>query len=279
MLVGYNGEILDVYELELHTDNRAFKYGDGVFETMKYANGKILFWEDHYFRLMSAMRIIRMEIPMLFTPEYLENYVVELIKAKHEEKQSCAVRLTVIRKDGGKYTPITNEVDWLLESEPIASSDFELNAEGLIMDVFKDHYKPKGLLSNIKSLNCLVYTIAGVFAKENELDDVVLINEDKHVIEAVSSNVFLIQGNKLITPTIESGCLRGVMRKNILKIAQKNGFEIEEKDFSPFEIQRADEMFLTNAISGIKWVEKFKKKSLVNTKTKELLALLNASAN
>ena len=147
------------------------------------------------------------------------------------------------------------------------------------MDVFKDHFKPKGLLSNIKSTNCLIYTVAGIFARENELDDVILINEDKHVVESVSSNVFLIKGDKLITPTIESGCLRGVIRKNILKIASKAGLEVEERDFSPFEIQRADEMFLTNAIKGIQWVASFKKKSFTNDKAKALLVELNKTAN
>ena len=279
MLVSYNGEVLEDYELEMHVDNRAFKYGDSVFETMKYANGKINFWEDHYFRLMSAMRIVRMEIPMNFSPEYIETKIAELIQAKHSEKQSCRIRLSIVRQDGGLYTPTSNDIDYLIESTVIEDLDYTLNDVGLKMDVFKDHYKPKGLLSNIKSTNCLVYTVAGIFARENELDDVVLINEDKHVVESVSSNVFLIQGEKLITPTIESGCLRGVIRKNVLKIASKVGLEEEEKEFSPFEIQRAEEMFLTNAIKGIQWVSSFKKKSFTNEKTKALLVELNKAAN
>ena len=279
MLVSYNGEILEDYELEMHVDNRAFKYGDSVFETMKFSNGKINFWEDHYFRLMSAMRIVRMEIPMNFSPEFIESKVLELLQAKHSEKQSCRIRLSIVRQDGGLYTPTSNDIDYLIETTVIEDVEYELNDTGLKMDVFKDHFKPKGLLSNIKSTNCLIYTIAGIFARENELDDVILINEDKHVVESVSSNVFLIKGDKLITPTIESGCLRGVIRKNILKIASKAGLEVEERDFSPFEIQRADEMFLTNAIKGIQWVASFKKKSFTNDKAKALLVELNKTAN
>lgn len=279
MLVSYNGEILEDYELEMHVDNRAFKYGDSVFETMKYSDGSINFWEDHYFRLMSAMRIVRMEIPMDFSPEFIESRIQELIQATHNEKQSVRIRLSIVRQDGGLYTPSSNEIDYLIELTVIEDADYVLNAAGLKMDVFKDHFKPKGLLSNIKSTNCLVYTVAGIYAKENELDDVVLINEDKHVVESVSSNVFLLQGNKLLTPTIESGCLRGVMRKNILKIALKNGFHVEEKNFSPFEIQRADEMFLTNVVTGIQWVGQFKKRSFANEKVKDLLKELNAVTN
>lgn len=279
MLVSYNGEIIEDYELEMHADNRAFKFGDSVFETMKYSNGKINFWEDHYFRLMSAMRIVRMEIPMNFSPEFIESKVLELLQAKHSEKQSCRIRLSIVRQDGGLYTPTSNDVDYLIETTIIEDVEYELNHTGLKMDVFKDHFKPKGLLSNIKSTNCLIYTVAGIFARENELDDVILINEDKHVVESVSSNVFLIKGDKLITPTIESGCLRGVIRKNILKIASKAGLEVEERDFSPFEIQRADEMFLTNAIKGIQWVASFKKKLFTNDKVKALLVELNKTAN
>ncbi len=279
MLVSYNGEILEDYELEMHVDNRAFKYGDSVFETMKFSNGKINFWEDHYFRLMSAMRILRMEIPMNFSPEFIEAKIEELIQAKHSEKQTNRIRLSIVRQDGGLYTPTSNDIDYLIETTVIEDVEYELNETGLKMDVFKDHFKPKGLLSNIKSTNCLIYTVAGIFARENELDDVVLINEDKHVVESVSSNVFLIKGDKLITPTIGSGCLRGVIRKNILKIASKAGLEVEERDFSPFEIQRADEMFLTNAIKGIQWVASFKKKSFTNDKVKALLVELNKTAN
>lgn len=279
MLVSYNGEILEDYELEMHADNRAFKYGDSVFETMKYVNGKINFWEDHYFRLMSAMRIVRMEIPMDFSPEFIESKIDELIKAKHYEKQTNRIRLSIVRQDGGLYTPTSNTIDYLIESTVLEDSEYTLNDSGLKMDVFKDHYKPKGLLSNIKSANCLIYTVAGIYAKENELDDVVLINEDKHVVESVSSNVFLIQGDKLITAPIESGCLRGVIRKNILKIASKASLEPEEKEFSPFEIQRADEMFLTNAIKGVQWVSSFKKKTFTNEKTAVLLEELNRMSN
>jgi len=275
MLISYNGDLLEDYDLEMHIDNRAFKYGDGVFETMKYANGKINFFEDHYFRLMSAMRIIRMEIPMDFSPEFLEEKIIELIEAKHEERQSCAIRLTVIRQDGGKYTPTTNAIDWLVEAHKTENAEFILNERGLKTDVFKDHFKPKGLLSNIKSLNCLVYTVAGIYAQENELDDVILLNADKNVVEAVSSNLFLIKGNELITPTISSGCLKGIVRKNLLKLAPKAGLKAVEKDFSPFEIQKADEMFLTNSIKGIQWVSHFKKKELGNDKTKALLTVLN----
>jgi len=279
MLVSYNGEILEDYELEMHVDNRAFKFGDSVFETMKYSNGSLNFWEDHYFRLMSAMRIVRMEIPMNFSPEFIETKITELIQAKHNEKQSCRIRLSIVRQDGGLYTPSSNDIDYLIETTVIEDADYVLNTSGLKMDVFKDHYKPKGLLSNIKTTNCLIYTVAGIYARENELDDVVLINEDKHVVESVSSNVFLIQGDKLITPTIESGCLRGVIRKNILKIAGKAELEVEEKDFSPFEIQRADEIFLTNAIKGIQWVSGFKKKTFTNNKVKALLEKLNKATN
>ena len=216
---------------------------------------------------------------MNFSPEFIESKVLELLQAKHSEKQSCRIRLSIVRQDGGLYTPTSNDIDYLIETTVIEDVEYELNDTGLKMDVFKDHFKPKGLLSNIKSTNCLIYTVAGIFARENELDDVILINEDKHVVESVSSNMFLIKGDKLITPTIESGCLRGVIRKNILKIASKAGLEVEERDFSPFEIQRADEMFLTNAIKGIQWVASFKKKSFTNDKAKALLVELNKTAN
>ena len=105
MLVNFNEELIEAEEFSVSKENRAFRYGDAVFETMKYSDGAIHFWEDHYFRLMSAMRIIRMEIPMNFTPEYLEEQIRELIGSNHLEKQSASIRLTVYRAGEGKYTP------------------------------------------------------------------------------------------------------------------------------------------------------------------------------
>ena len=142
-------------------------------------------------------------------------------------------------------------------------------------DLFKDYFKPKSLLSNIKSTAAQLYTVAAIYRHENGFDECFLLNEAKEITEAISSNVFLIEGNKLITPPLSSGCLKGVVRKNILALAPKIGFEVVEEAFSPFRLQKVDEVFLTNTIKGIQWVGQYRKKEFGNTKTQKILQRLN----
>ena len=274
-MINFSGEIIDRSNLSFTEENRAFKYGDAVFETIKFANGKLVFWEDHYFRLMTGMRIFRMDIPMNFSPEYLEEQILETITANHLEHGANRVRLSVFRADGGTYTPKTNNVEYIISVSQIPHQKFELNETGLVLDLYKDHFKQKSLLSNIKSANALLYVLASVFKKENGLNECVLLNDDKHVVEAISSNIFMVKGNEIITPPESSGCLKGVMRKNVLKLLKSSSYDVKEETFSPFELQRADEVFLTNAIKGIQWVGKYRKKEFTKKVSLELVNQLN----
>jgi branched-chain amino acid aminotransferase len=270
-----NGEIYSGKTLETALSNRGLNYGDGIFETIKYAFGRYNFWEDHYFRLMESMRIVRMEIPMSFSPEFLEAEFKRVLQANGLEAGGARLKILVTRQAGGFYTPQANTIDYLITAEPIENRAFQLNKEGLKIDLFKDHFKSKSLLSNLKSTSAQLYTVAAVYRQENNFDECLLINENKEIVEAISSNVFLIEGKTLITPPLSSGCLKGVIRKNILKIAPSLGFEVKEETFSPFKLQKVDEVFLTNSIKGIEWVEQYRKKEFGNQHTQKLAQRLN----
>lgn len=274
-MINFNGEITDVSAVKLPEIFRAFRYGDGVFETIKYAHGKILFLEDHYFRLMSSMRILRMNIPMHFSPEYLEEQIIETIAANHAEKQSCRVRLQVFRSGEGTYLPSTHDISFLIEISILPHQDFVLNDVGLNIDVFKDHFVQAGLLNNLKSSNALVYVLASIYAKENDMQELVLLNDAKQVAEGISSNIFILQGEKVITPPISSGCTKGIIRKNMLQLLPKMGLEVVEENFSPFDLQRADEVWFTNTIQGLRWAATFRKKTYTNATALRVLDELN----
>lgn len=256
-MLNYNGELLDGKNLLLSANNRAFKYGDGLFETIKATKTKVIFWEDHYFRLMASMRMLRMKIPMSFTLEYLEQEILKSI-ATQKEANHYRVRLTIYRKDGGFYTPETNEIDFLIESSPL---NHQTKSEYSV-DVYKDFYNYSGLLSTVKTTNRMLNTLASIYAKENELDNCVLINENKGVVEVANGNIFIVIDKTVKTPALTEGCIKGIVRKKVIEIIQKNpDYTIEETTISPFEIQKADEVFITNAIIGIQPVTQFKKKT------------------
>jgi branched-chain amino acid aminotransferase len=254
-MLNFNGTLIAKSEINLSSENRAFKYGDAIFETINILNKRVVFWEDHYFRLMASMRMLRMDIPMSFTLEYLESEILKTIENSLDN--NLRVRLTVFRKDGGLYTPVTNEVDFLIEA---SENTYQTKKEYRI-DLFKDFYNYSGLLSTIKTSNRMLNTLASIFMDENDLDNCVLINENKGVVEATNANIFIVKGNEIKTPAVTEGCIKGVARKKVIEILSKNeDYLVTETSISPFEMQKADEVFLTNSIIGIQPVTNYRKK-------------------
>jgi branched-chain amino acid aminotransferase len=275
-MINFNGVLLDS-DKQLMVSNRSFLYGDGVFETLKVVNNKILFFEDHYFRLMASMRIIRMQIPMTFTLEYLEEEIVKLI-AVNGIKNSARVRFSVFRNEGGFYLPTDNSISYVIQSSALEHTKYQFLKNIFEVDLYKDFIVPKQLLSTLKTANKIINVTASVFANENQLDSSLLINEDKNVIEAANGNLFMVMGKQLITPPISEGCLNGIMRKQIISLAKQIDFiEVIEAPISPFDLQKADELFITNVIMGIRPITKYRKKEFGVQVSQVLLEKLNAS--
>ena len=272
-MINFNG-ILQDSDTNLLDQNRGFLYGDGVFETLKIVGGKILFFEDHYFRLMAAMRIVRMEIPMNFTLEYLEEQVLSLVE-KNKIEQSARARITVYRNNGGLYLPTNNTVSFLIQTSAIENPVYSISEKEYEVDLYKDFYIPKQLLSTLKTTNKMIHVTGSIYAKENDLDNCILLNDSKNVVEALQGNLFMRMGNTLITPPISEGCLNGIMRKQILSFAKKEtNLEVVEQVVSPFDLQKADELFVTNVIRGIQPITKYRKKEFEQDTAKVLNAIL-----
>ena len=275
-MINFNGTI-GSNDSNLLTQNRAFLYGDAVFETVKIVNSKILFLEDHYFRLMSSMRVIRMEIPMNFTMEYLEEQILALAKAKNAAI-SARARITVYRNDGGHYLPKTNAVSFLINVEELDKTLYAINPGDYVVDLFTDFYVTRHLLSSIKTTNKIINITASIFADENGLDNCLLLNDAKNVVEALQGNIFMLKGNMLITPPVSEGCLNGVMRKQILALARKmENLEVVEQAISPFDLQKSDELFITNVIKGIQPITQYRKKTFAVNLSTILVQKLNES--
>ncbi|MGQ7944994.1 aminotransferase class IV [Flavobacterium sp. WC2509] len=273
-MINFNGAIVSE-DANVLVQNRGFLYGDAVFETVKIANNKILFLEDHYFRLMSSMRVVRMEIPMNFTMEYFEEQILSLVE-NNDIVVSSRARITVYRNDGGYYLPQNNTVSFLIKVIPLENKEYLLNEQEYEVDLYKDFYITKQLLSSIKTTNRLINVTGSVYAHENGLDNCVLLNDSKNVVEALQGNIFMLMGNKLITPPVSEGCLNGVMRKQILELAKKiEGIEVVEEIISPFDIQKANELFITNVIKGIQPITKYRKKEFSMEISKTLVIALN----
>jgi branched-chain amino acid aminotransferase len=277
-MINFNGVILDS-DLQLSVNNRSFLYGDGVFETLKIVDSTILFFEDHYFRLMASMRIVRMEIPMSFTLEFLESQILSLVNQLAIEN-SARVRITVYRNEGGYYAPNQNSVSYVVQAAPLSDKTYTIEKSNFEVDLYKDFAVTKQLLSTLKTTNKIIHVTASIFAKENQLESCLLINDSKNVIEAISGNLFMVMGNTLITPPISEGCLNGIMRKQIITLAKQfETIDVVEREISPFDLQKADELFITNVIQGIQPITKYRKKEFEIKLALQLLEKLNVGIN
>ena len=272
-MINYNENYINKSDSDLL--NRGFLYGDSVFESIRIVNNKIIFWEDHYMRLMSSMRIIRIEIPQSYTPDFFKLQITNTI-SKVNPSFTGRVRLTIFRDGGGYYTPELSSPSFIVNCSVIDSEKFYLKDSEFKVDLFKDYYIQNDLLSNLKTNNKLINVLAGIYANENNLDNCILLNNKKNVTEFLNGNLFIVRGNKIITPNLDSGCLKGVMRKKIIeyvKLLPK--FSIEETVISPFDLLSANEIWLTNSISGIINVTNYRNKSFSNDVAKIFIDFLN----
>ncbi|WP_191861027.1 aminotransferase class IV [Hanstruepera ponticola] len=274
-MINHNGDLTN-NDTILKTTNRGFAYGDTLFETLKVSYGKVLFWEDHYFRLMASMRILRMDIPMNFTMEFLESQLLATIQANDLEQATTRVKLSVYRHAGGLYTPEDNGVGFIIQVWPLASDFYLFNDAAYEVDLFKDYYVSPSLLSTLKTNNKAINVVGSIYAQENTLDNCLLLNTNKHVVEALNGNIFLVKGNDIKTPPLEDGCLKGVMRKQVLDVIEKSpNYVLIEDHVSPFELQKSDELFITNVITGIQPVSKYRKKEFDNQVAKDIFQKVN----
>lgn len=274
-MVNFNGNIQENSSISIE-NNRGFLFGDSIFETIKVLDNKVLFLEDHYFRLMASMRICRMEIPMNFTMEYFESQIVNLVQALNIAN-SYRVRFSVYRDSEGFYLPKSRKVKFIVTASPLNFELYVLGKENYEVELYKDFYISKQLLSSLKTNNKMIQITGSIFADENGYDNCLILNDEKNVVEALQSNLFMKTGNVVVTPPVSDGCLNGIMRKQVLEILKKTeGIVAKETSISPFDLQKADELFLTNVISGIQPITKYRKKEYGIEFTAEVLKRLNA---
>ena len=274
-MINYNGEIQQTSPA-LSAKNRGFLYGDGVFELVKYVEGTIFFWEEHYLRLMATMRIARMEIPSNFTLEFLEAEIIKTIQANSLASKALWVRITITRKGGVSLTPEENEIDYCIDIEGITNLFYQNLKIPYEVELFKDYYTQADLLGTLNITGRMLQIVGSVFARENDYQNCILLNTHKNAVSFLDGNLFLVQGAQILTPPLSEGAPNGITRKKLIEAIQKTSdFSLEERPISPFELQKADELFLTNTKQGIQSVSKYRKKEYNNIVATNLLGKLN----
>lgn len=273
LFINFNGELLPGDSRLLTTANRAFRYGDGLFESMRLMKGHLKFADQHADRLQRGMKVLKIDGYSQMDSWFLKEKV-EQLAARNKIKHG-RLRLTVFRDAEGLYTPTQNKMAYCLEMQPLDEPRYFLNEKGLIMDIFTEVTKPTNILSNIKTCNSLIYVLAGIFKSQNRLDDAFLLNQSGSLCEASSSNIFVWYKSHLYTPALSEGCVEGVMRQIVIKLAKQSNIPFTEAQINPDILYEADEVFLTNATRGIQWVMGFGVKRYFNQLSKGLIGELN----
>lgn len=271
----FNDEFFNSDQAVIKASNRSFKFGDGLFESMRMCNGKLMFAEQHADRLRAGMKALKIEGFTLLDEYFLRQKTSELQK-KNKFNGNVRFRLTIYREGEGTYAPQINKYGYLLEAIPLEQPNYEINQKGLIVDVYDELTKPINKFSNYKTNNAMVYVMAGLFQKHNRLDEAIILNQDGFLCESTSSNIFVVYQNQIYTPALTEGCVAGVMRSVVLQLAKTHNYNIVEAQISPEILKEAEEVFVTNAVGGIRWVMGYGKKRYFNEVTKSLSAKLNA---
>jgi len=253
-LLNYNGKLYSSDKLLISPNNRSFRYGDGFFETMKMANGRIILGDYHFERLFSSLELLQFEKQDYFTDKYLAQQITGLAKENGHLKLS-KIRLMIFRSNGGLYDPENFFPNYIIQTSKYNTADNQLNENGFVVDIFKNSKKACDNYSHIKSNNYLPYALAALWAKKNNLNDALVLNAYSRIADATIANVFILKSGILKTPALTEGCINGVMRRYLLECMQAKGMQIEETSLSVDDVLTASEVFLTNSVYGIRWVK------------------------
>jgi branched-chain amino acid aminotransferase len=263
-----NGKLFPADKPVILASNRSYRYGDGLFETMKMIDGRIILESLHFERLFSSLSMLQYEIPKPFTIDKLVEQTLHLCG-----KNACAnlgrIRLSVSRGNGGLYDE-DRGLQYLIEAWALSEPANRLNENGLTIDVYPLAKKNMDPFANLKTANFLLYSLAATYAKFNRHNDCLVLNQADRISDSSIANLFAIKKDEIITPALAEACINGVMRKHIIEVLSAGGYDLNETTLTIEELEDADEVFLSNAINGIRWVKQFRNKRYGNTQTTEI---------
>lgn len=269
MNICFNGDFFPLHQPVFNAQNRSFKYGDGLFETMKFHNGKLLLGELHFERLFTSLLLLQIEKAALFTEENLRHQIVELCK-QNNCIGSARIRLAVYRNEW-------NKADYVIEATPFNQSLNDWQAGGISVCLYPYARKAADAFANIKSANFLPYVLAQKYAQDNNFSDAIVLNAENHLCDSSKANIFLISEGELFTPALHQGCINGIMRRVVINEAKNLGYRVHQADVSEDSLLGADEVFLTNAIQIIRWVRSYREKEYGCELTKEIFHRVSAT--
>lgn len=272
----YNGKLYKDNECVVNTASRGLRYGDGLFETMKLQQGKLILANEHFARLWKGMHTLQFDTPRHFTPENITASILKLA-AKNGHSSAARIRLTILRGPGGLYDPASHIPEYIIETWPLPPGNEMLNSNGLVLGIYREVKKSCDILSNIKHNNFLPYAMAALYAKKEKWNDAVLLNTAERVCETTIANLFLVKGDTISTPALSEGCIAGVMREQLIQQLKKAGISTIQQEITVQDLLDADEVLLTNSIYNLRWVQRIGEKEYQPAFANKIYPLLHTT--
>jgi branched-chain amino acid aminotransferase len=269
-----NGLLSDGAEGDFLSTNRAFKLGDGFFETIRIMDGTIPFWDVHFKRIKATCSALNLELSPVFESAFLKKSLLQLMYNQNID-QGGRLRLTIFREGGGAYTPETNRAGYIAEVVPYFPNQFVVSDRGASLGTFTEMRKMPSKLSRFKLMGNHVSLQAATWAKSEGYSEAILLNASDRIAETTSGNIFTVKAGKVKTPSLKEGGVAGVMRMTIINLCLQHGIPVYEADMDERDILDAEEVFFTNAIVGIQWVTSFKHKRFYHKLSDRLVSRLN----
>lgn len=264
----FNGKLLEENTPVAGPDNRGLRYGDGLFETLKYRNGELIMADEHLARLWKGINLLKFDRPKLFTPDLIENEIKLLLKKNNHAL--ARVRISVIRGNGGLYDTKSQSLNYIIQSWQLNDQTGALNENGLQLCIYPDAKKSIDDFSNLKHNNFLPYFMGALFAKEQQCNDAIILNSAGRICDTTIANIFFVESQSIFTIPLREGCVAGVMRNFIIEQLSGSESPVIEKAITVEDLMKADEVFLTNSINNMRWVAGIGKKKYANTLVKKI---------
>jgi branched-subunit amino acid aminotransferase/4-amino-4-deoxychorismate lyase len=273
-----NGEFTNAALPALMIQNRAFRYGDALYENLHAYGTEPQFSDVHIERLHENMRFLSMDIPPRLSEMNITRLIGQLLN-KNRIFGGARVRLTVYRDTDEGFIPDGGRTSFILESESLDKGHYELNDKGLSLEICTGFTKSYSPVSHLRNAHGLLYLLAGMEGRRKEIDTYVLLNDGGRLVETIDSNLFLVSGRSIFTPAVGQGCIPGIMRRMVIAIGGEAGFRVnDQSSLTPAALDDAEEIFITNAISGIRWIGAFRQRRYYRKTARELTARLNEKA-
>lgn len=253
----FSGKLISEDEAWLLPSNRAFLYGDGLFESIYFNGVSAVYAEDHFDRMIRGMRALNLPVPDYFSLPYIEEQIERLAR-RNRIFRPARIRLQVYREADGLYTPENSVSAFLLQMKAIDDQPRSLNSKGLSLGLYPFNQKKYDSWSAYKSLNAQLYVQAGIWNRKAGYSDSLILNTNHRICETIASNLFIVKDEIVYTPPLSEACIDGVMRKNLLRLMKENSVQLIEQPIEEAELEQADEVFTSNAIQGIRWIGAFR---------------------